>query len=523
MYSEPPTRAPYLDWTLDRWKIGVILALFVGLAVASIARPPEVEEVKLPTQAELPTATGSVRPAPTAPNDEQGGQGEGERALIIPGPGRAADRLRLPLTLASFGPNAVVPPGSVRVLVGTAAAGSSVKVFDQVMMRASRSDLSPGSADDQVLGLATTSDEGLWQLALAEPLATGQHVITLQEFGPQEELTAVSAPVVVTVLAPGEVGPMSLATPVMRTPRLGARLTPGVVEFTGTGLRGVLVRLYLNNNFVAEGLVTTQDEWRIVPEEELTPGVYTARVTALNPQGEVLAESAPVIFVVEEARQLSLPLTLPAPTLPLTISSLAYEDGRGRTLFVNGLATPHSMVAAWLEGRPVKAVNAALDGRWLLSLENMAVTEEAMALEVRSNFGERVRTDTQLQRPVLIGLPERPVLISPRAGEVLTNPRPLLLGLALPRTDVAILVNREVVGQVQADLEGEWSYRVVEPLPHGTVALAAGFVADLLPEQYATPVVVMVMPSRKELGTRYSLRFGQKPPAKLSYTLSTER
>jgi hypothetical protein len=222
------------------------------------------------------------------------------------------------LTLASFGPNAVVPPDTVRVLVGTAAAGSSVKVFDQVMARASNSDLSPGSAEEQVLGLATASEEGLWQLALAEPLGTGQHVLTLQEQGPQGELTAVSSPVVVTVLAPGEQGPLALATPIIRSPALGARLTPGLVEFTGTGLPGVLVRLYLNNSFVAEGLVTAQDEWRIVPEEEITPGVYTARVTAINPQGDVLAESAPMIFVVqEEPARSALPLTLPAPTLPL--------------------------------------------------------------------------------------------------------------------------------------------------------------------------------------------------------------
>ncbi len=473
MYSEPPAKAPYLDWTLDRWKIGVILALFIGLTLASVARPPDTQSVKLPTETQLPLPGEGTELSSAASNEndnnsnnnndtaneDQSAAGDGPRALLLPGAVRPADMLRLPLTLATFGPNAVMPPGTVRMLVGTAAAGSSVKVFDQVMARTNRSDLSPGSPEEQVLGLATASDDGLWQLALAVPFATGQHVLTLRELGPQGELTGVSTPVVVTVLATGEQGPLALATPIIRSPALGARMTPGVVEFTGTGLPGVVVRLYLNDNFVAENLVSSQDDWRIVPEHALTAGVYTARVTAINPRGDVLAESAPVIFVVQEdQRQSSLPLTLPAPTLPLTISSLAFGDRRRTTLFVNGVATPHATIAAWLEGRPIKVANAALDGRWLLSLENILGFDTAVDLEVRSNFGERVHTDTQLQRPVLIELPKRPRLISPRAGEVLTNPRPLLVGLAQPATEVAILVNRQVVAQVQADVAGDLEF-----------------------------------------------------------------
>jgi hypothetical protein len=397
-----------------------------------------------------------------------------------------------------------------------------VKVFDQVMAPTNSSDLSPGSSQEQVLGLATTSDEGLWQLALVEPFVTGQHVLTLRELGPRGELTGVSAPIVVTVLAVGEQGPLALATPIIRTPALGARMTPGLMEFTGTGLPGVVVRLYLNGDFVAESLVSSQDDWRIVPEQALTPGVYTARVTAINPQGDVLAESAPVIFVVQEKpEQSSLPLTLPAPSLPLTISGLAFGDRRRTTLFVNGLATPHATIAAWLEGRPIKAANAAVDGRWLISLENIAGFEEAVDLEVRSNFGERVRTDEQLQRPLLIELPKRPRLVSPRAGEVLTNPRPLLIGLAPPASEVAILVNRQVVGQVQANYQGEWSMRLLEPLPNGAVTLAAGRFGDLLPEQQATPIVVMVLPSHKLVATRLPLSLAQKPPTKLYYPVPT--
>jgi hypothetical protein len=97
----------------------------------------------------------------------------------------------------------------------------------------------------------------------------------------------------------------------------------------------------------------------------------------------------------------------------------------------------------------------------------------------------------------------------------------LLLGLAQPMTDVAILVNRQVVAQVQADPDGGWSYRVSEPLPNGAVTLAAGFLADLLPEHQANPIVVMVMPQHKLLATRLPLSLAQKPPTKLYGALPT--
>jgi hypothetical protein len=185
------------------------------------------------------------------------------------------------------------------------------------------------------------------------------------------------------------------------------------------------------------------------------------------------------------------------------------------------VATPHSAIAAWLEGRPIKAVNAALDGRWLLSLENIVGFDDDVDLEVRSNFGERVHTDAQLQRPVLIELPARPRLLEPRAGEILTTSRPLMIGLAQPMTDVAILINRQVVAQVQADLEGSWNYRVVDPLPNGAVTLAVGCMADTFPEQQATPIVVVVMPNSKFLAARSPLSLTQKPPVKLYYSAPT--
>ena len=518
MYSESSAKTPYLDWTLDRWKISVILALFVGLTIASLMEPPALEAVQLPSESGLTSDVARSKPTPAAPQPSESSQGStensagnvtnnstdnnaddnnaGTQLAFVPQSLRSANALRLPLILASLGPNSIIPPDSLRVLFGSAAAGSTVEVHDQLVSQAFGSDLSPGSSKAQLLGTTTANADGLWQLALAEPLVPGQHILTLQELGAQGEITAVSTPVVVTVLAPGEQGPLALATPIIRFPVLGARITPDMTQFTGTGLPGVIVELYLNGTLVAEAVVSTLNEWQVTLETELTPGVYTAQVTAVNPQGDILAESAPVVFVVEEEpEQSSLPLTLPSPSLPLTISGLVFSDRRRTSLVVDGLATPHATIAAWLEGRMVKVANAAIDGRWTLRLEHAGGFDEEPGVEVRSNFGEWVRTDAQRQRPVTVELPTVPILLSPRAGEVLSTRHPLLVGLAPPEMVVVILVNRAVVAQVRADAQGEWAFQLTDPLPTGAVALAVGRGADARPEQQAAPVVVMVAPS----------------------------
>ena len=260
MYSESSAKTPYLDWTLDRWKISVILALFVGLTIASLMEPPALEAVQLPSESGLTSDVAMSKPTPAAPQPSESSQGStensagnvtnnstdnnagdnnaGAQLAFVPQSLRSANALRLPLILASLGPNSIIPPDSLRVLFGSAAAGSTVEVHDQLVSQAFGSDLSPGSSKAQLLGTTTANADGLWQLALAEPLVPGQHILTLQELGAQGEITAVSTPVVVTVLAPGEQGPLALATPIIRFPVLGARITPDMTQFTGRAARG---------------------------------------------------------------------------------------------------------------------------------------------------------------------------------------------------------------------------------------------------------------------------------------------
>jgi hypothetical protein len=519
MSSEWLQKPPYLDWTLDRWKIGIILLIFGGLLISSLAGPVEepfsrqttVQLATLPAGAAIvigATPTSPATPLPEStptpglaatptPPATAGASAAAEPAQASPTPAATPTSApTLPLTLANLAPNAIVPADTVRVLFGSAAPNSVVEVRDQAMAPVAGAGLSPGVAEEVVLGVVMVGADGLWQLGPFEALPPGQHVLTLFQLDELGGIDAVSSPVVVTVLATGEEGPLSLASPTIRFPSLGTRLHTGPITFVGSGLPGIGVRLYLDNRQVAEGVVPAREEWRLTPAESLAPGVYVARVAAVNPQGEIIAESAPTVFWVEEAPAAeNEPEPLTSPALPLTISSLAYGDRRGQSLVVRGQATPHAGVSAWVRNTPLRFANVGVDGGWQFWLFDDAGLEAGEVIEIRSSLGERLVAETQGASQAGVAQPITPIVLSPQPGDLLTTRRPLIQGLAQPSAEVAILVNDREVARVPADQQGVWAYQLVDPLPLGYSTLSASVEGTwTTPDLKARPVVVTVAP-----------------------------
>jgi hypothetical protein len=516
MSSDPLPKRPYVEWTLDRWKIGVILLVFGGLLISSLASPVDetitgqaaVVRATLPAGAALSPSGVRVNPTPfpLLPENESTPAPTATVTAVgtpVPGveqPTATATPLpsgpSLPLTLANVSPNAIVAAGTVRVLYGTGAPHSVIEVRDQAAAPVANTDLSRGAPQEQVLGQVTVDADGLWQLGPFDPLPPGQHVLTVFQFDTQGGIEAVSSPVVVTVLESGELGPLSLASPTIQFPTLGARLRSGPATFIGSGLPGMGVRLYLDNRQVAAGVVSAREEWRLTPETPLTPGIYTARVAAVNPQGEIIAESAPVVFRVEEApTSPSSGLPLPTPSLPLMISSLAFGDQRRQSLVVRGRATPHAGVAAWVDDKPVRFANVLMDGGWQFWLFSDTELQGGEVVEIRSSLGERLVAETQTADPAPVAPPHAPVILSPKPGEMLTTRRPLIQGLAQPSSEVAVLVNSRVVARVMADRQGLWAYQLADPLPLGYSVLVAAMEGTwTTPDLKSRPVVVTLAP-----------------------------
>ncbi len=478
-------KPPYFDWRIDRWKVGLIVLLFIALLLGTLVDPqrnrgagwtaagpfmPDEGGAVVPESGEESPAAASM---PTvAPSDETG-----DAPDVMPedaAGGLAAD---LPLTLASIGPNSVAPMEAVAVLSGTARPGNRVEVRAQRIPASEEvADSSPGDKTESLLGVATADARGLWTLALEASLAAGQQALSLTELDSQGDVVSAASPVVITVLAADEEGPVSLATPSIRFPTPAARLRGGRITFVGSGLPGMRVRLYLDNRQIAEGVADTREEWRITPEAEIEPGVYVARAAALDPQGEIVAESPPVAFVVLEAVE-GAESVLPGvePTIPLALTGAA-SWGRNGALVLTGRATPHATVSAWRGEAALRYVNARLDGGWQMWLTSAAPARSTPATEaeltVRTNLGEAIsRTESGLGAIGAATYP--PILLSPREGEVLASGRPVLLGLAQPVSGVNVKVNSLTVASLVADSRGQWAYQPPEPLPAGEVAIVA--------------------------------------------------
>lgn len=501
MRPEPFEKRPYLDWNLDRWKTGVIVLAFGGLVISSLAGPvsaPAVMdtqpgealapmarvlagtddgqrhagETSEPTQGAAPAAVTTAIP-PTRAVAAPAGLPAEAPPVVSPTLAAAAPP-SIPLTLANVSPNAIVPANSIRMLYGTAAAGSLVEVRDQATGPVADTDLSPGVTQEVMLGTTAADGDGLWQLGAFSPLPPGQHVLTVYQLGAGGSIEVAASPVVVTVLETGAQGPLSLATPSIKFPRVGTRLRSGSATFVGAGLPGMAVRLYLDNRQVAEGLVSAREEWRLTPDVVLSAGVHVARVAAVNPDGAIIAESAPVVFVVEaepNAPQSRLPL--PTPSLPLTISTLAFGDRRRQSLVVRGRATPHAGVSVWVGGQPVRFANALTDGGWQFWLFEEDNPSGEAWVEIRTSLGERLPAEARPVEEAAVVLSYAPAILSPKSGDVLTTRRPLVIGLAQPSNEVSLLVNRRVVGRVVADRQGLWAYQLAEPLPVGYSTLVA--------------------------------------------------
>lgn len=499
MVSEPSSAPPYLDWQLDRWKIGLVLVLFAGLVIASLSNngnsPARLDLPEVAVASDLSVQT--EREAAPVSSPAAAAETPSDSDVVLP-PSALPEHptsVVMPLIITSLGPNAIVPDDSVRAIFGTADPGAIVEVRDQFVAYVANSDLSPGGAVERVLGAGVVDEEGLWQVGPFGALRPGQHVLIVHELDPRGEIVKVSTPVVVTVLSDGEQGPLSLATPMVRYPTVGLRVPPGALTFLGTGLPGVTIRVFVDNRVVAEGLVNTREEWRLVAEDGFAPGVYVARAVAVNPQGDIIAESAPVVFHVEverSPRQGNLPLS--TPTLPLTVSGLAFSDRRRQALVVRGWATPHTGVELWLDGSPVKVTNALVNGSWAIWLTDRRQFEEASDFELRSSFGERVATNFERQPPVVMQSFVTPILLTPQDGQVLTTRRPMVTGLAEPASDVAVMVNNRTVARVRADGRGQFAFKLVDPLPSGATALSLAIDYAVQGGYQSPPIFVSVAP-----------------------------
>ena len=477
MSASPPPGPPYLNWSLDRWKLVVLSILLVMLTLSALLW------VRQPAATEPPPVAVTVAPAP-----------------IPTETGVAPTQVELALTLANVAPNMVAEVSSVQVLSGTAEANSQVDVRQTFLSEETAATVHSSPDDAQSLGVAAVDASGLWQLELSAPLAAGQHLIVAQQRSDGGEVVAQTPTLVLTLVeaAPADDpadDPAVVAAPQILEPAAGQRLASSALRFRGRGLAGSRVQLFVNERFAGDGTVQADGGWQIDPASPLPAGSYVGRVALLNPFGRITAESASTAFVVEGAGEgRAVPVPWKAPLVPLQVTAWPPAGGEGCAGSLAGLATPSSSVIVLANSQPLVARNVQRDMGWYLNLPP-GLTADCSALSVVSNLGESVALAPFYTAgvPPLDATAYQPVFVDPQNGQTLSTRRPLLRGVARPASPVSVVVNDRLVATVQADPAGQWAYQTQSDLTGDEAVFEAYVAADDGSVLAATAPVVVVL------------------------------
>ena len=225
-------------------------------------------------------------------------------------------------TVASFSPDSGKAGDGITnanhiSLAGTAAAGSTVEVFDGATQ----------------IGTATANASGAWTFATGT-LADGSHAFTTKAMDTAGNLSAASAALNVTVdtVAPG--------APVLVSDNSAANNS---VNVTGTAEAGSKVSLYEGTTLLGTGVANSSGNWTI-NTGSLSAGAHDFTATATDAAGNVSAISAdldPVVGAIEMAGS----------TAPIQIGNNYYLDtvsgGAGPELKLNGAAFTAGMWGGW--------------------------------------------------------------------------------------------------------------------------------------------------------------------------------
>ncbi|MBY0319885.1 MAG: LysM peptidoglycan-binding domain-containing protein [Reyranella sp.] len=286
-----------------------VIWLVVGGAVVLAAGLGVAWQVRLTEQAVLdratkPTAATEQRPAPQAAPSTAAGAPPAQAAPAAPAtpPAASPPAVAVPtFDIARIGPDgrAVVAgratPGAKIVLLdgGKEIARSEADARGEWVVIAQDPPLSSGQHELRVVqhieGRApVTSEQVVVAVVPEKPVASATSPAAGQP--PREETLVMIAP-------PGG-GPAKLvqAPSAAGVPRSGdlAMSTldyddAGHVTVTGQATPGVVVRVYINDNMVAEGAAGPDGRWKLQPSDPIGPGKHTLRLDRLASDGKPMA------------------------------------------------------------------------------------------------------------------------------------------------------------------------------------------------------------------------------------------
>jgi len=320
------------------------------------------------------------------------------------------------------------------------------------------------------IGQVMTDNKGQWQFTPGQPLAAGAHSLTVGYPG-----GAQSQAFDVTVTEP------QIARPVITSLYDDVGKEQGIIgagestddsrpRLQGTAEPYRYVTVFDNGRPIGQVMTDNKGHWQFTPGQPLAAGAHS--LTVGYPGG---------------AQSEAFDVTVTEPQIARPVITSLYDDvgkeqgiiGAGESTDdsrprLQGTAEPYRYVTVFDNGRPIGQVMTDNKGQWQFT-PGQPLAAGAHSLTVgypggaQSEAFDVTVTEPQIARPVITSLyddvgKEQGII---GAGESTDDRCPQLTGTAAAGSWVNVVDNGTVIGYVQADSNGRWTFTVTSPLTLG--------------------------------------------------------
>ncbi|MBF4583284.1 hypothetical protein ITJ54_11450, partial [Curtobacterium sp. VKM Ac-2865] len=313
-------------------------------------------------------------------------------------------------------------------ITGTAEPGTVVIIRDE---------------DGNEIGRDTAKENGDWTVELDEPLADGSHDL---EVIASDKAGNVSTPTPTTV----DVDTIAPDAPVVTSP---SDLSDGKGPITGTAEPGATVVIRdEEGNELGRDTAKENGDWSVELDEPLKDGKHDLEIVAEDTAGNTSDPTKTTVDVDTEA-----------PDAPKVTSPADLADGKGP---ITGTAEPGTAIVIRDEnGDVIGSDTADENGNWTVELEE-PLKDGSHDLEiVASDKAGNTSDPTDTTVDVDTKAPDAPIVTSPSD---LSDGKGPITGTA--EAGAVVVVRDEdgnVIGQDEADENGNWTIELDEPLTDG--------------------------------------------------------
>jgi VCBS repeat-containing protein len=370
-----------------------------------------------------------------------------------------------------------------------------------------------------VIGTVIVPVGGNWTFTPTAPLLDGSHNITVTATDAAGNASGPSAGFNVVVDTVPPIVPIILSViddqtqPGTNLPLINGQLTKDTQPtLSGTAEANATITVKDGTNVLGTVQADGLGNWTFTPTGPLGQGTHTLNVTATDAAGNVsntasfgvnidsVAPNPPAIVTV---------LDNTAPVLGPITNGQATNETRPS---LSGTAEANAIIKVYSDGNLIGTTVANGSGAWSLTpvaaLGNGSHTLTVTATDAAGNVsnpsnGFALTVDTIAPNAPAIGTVADavgPITGNLTSGQVTDDTRPVLTGTAEGNATVSVYDNGVLLGTVQADAGGAWSFRPGTPLINGGHALtvtatdAAGNVS--LPSTPFNVVVDTIAPTQ---------------------------